>query len=62
MNKTTDLEDQPMSRKTSSNYDLEELRREAEEMRDAKNAESELKKNLMFDEKEISVFRWSLPQ
>ena len=57
MNKTTDLEDQPMSRKTSSNYDLEELRREAEEMRDAKNADSELKKNLMFDEKEISVFR-----
>ena len=40
-------EDKPMSRKTSSNYDLEELRREAEEMRDTKKATSELKKNLM---------------
>ena len=49
-------EDKPMSRKTSSNYDLEELRREAEEMRDAKNAENELKKNLMFDEKDVSIF------
>ena len=50
-------EDKPMSRKTSSNYDLEELRREAEEMRDAKKATSELKKNLMFGEKEVSIFR-----
>ena len=41
--------DQPLSRRTSSYYDLEELRREAEEMRDAKNAEDELKKNLMFE-------------
>ena len=49
-------EEKPMSRKTSSNYDLEELRREAEEMRDAKNAENELKKNLMFDEKDVSIF------
>ena len=49
-------EDKPMSRKTSSNYDLEELRREAEEMRDAKNASNELKKNLMFDEKDVSIF------
>ena len=58
MNKTTDIgEDQPMSKKTSSVYDLEELRREAEDMRDVKNAESELKKNLMFEEKEISIFR-----
>ena len=50
-------EDKPMSRKTSSNYDLEELRREAEEMRDTKKATSELKKNLMFGEKEVSIFR-----
>ena len=48
--------DQPLSRRTSSYYDLEELRREAEEMRDAKNAEDELKKNLMFEEKDVSLF------
>ena len=48
--------DQPMSRRTSSFYDLEEMRREAEEMRDAENAEEELKKNLMFEEKEVSLF------
>ena len=45
-----------MSRRTSSFYDLEEMRREAEEMRDAENAEEELKKNLMFEEKEVSLF------
>ena len=49
-------DNQPLSRRTSSFYDLEELRREAEEMRDAKNAEDELKKNLMFEEKDISLF------
>ena len=49
-------EEKPMSRKTSSNYDLEELRREAEVMRDSENAANELKKNLMFDEKEVSIF------
>ena len=49
-------DDQPLSRRTSSFYDLDELRREAEEMRDAKNAEDELKKNLMFDEKDVSLF------
>ena len=49
-------EDKPMSRKTSSNYDLEEMRREAEEMRDSENAANELKKNLMFDEKDVSIF------
>ncbi len=53
----TELGDnQPLSRRTSSFYDLEELRKEAEEMRDAKHAEDELKKNLMFEEKEISIF------
>ena len=51
------LEDgQPLSRRSSSFYDLEELRREAEEMRDLKNAEDELKKNLMFEEKDVSIF------
>jgi len=49
-------DNQPLSRRTSSFYDLEEMRREAEEMRDAKNADEELKKNLMFEEKDISIF------
>ena len=53
----TELGDnQPLSRRTSSFYDLEEMRREAEEMRDAKHADDELKKNLMFEEKEVSIF------
>ena len=56
MNDSTN-EGKPMTRKSSSFYDYDELRREAEELRDAKNAENELKKNLMFDEKEISIFR-----
>ena len=56
MNNVVEVEDQPMSRRSSSVYDLEELRREAEEMRDAKNAEDELKKNLMFEEKDVSLF------
>ena len=56
MNNVVEVEDQPMSRRASSVYDLEELRREAEEMRDAKNAEDELKKNLMFEEKDVSLF------
>ena len=50
-------EDKKLERKSSSFYDLEELRREAEEMREAKNADSELKKKLMFDQKDISLFR-----
>ena len=56
MNDSTN-EGKPMTRKSSSFYDFDELRREAEELRDAKNAENELKKNLMFEEKEISIFR-----
>ena len=56
MNDSTN-ESKPMTRKSSSFYDFDELRREAEELRDAKNAENELKKNLMFEEKEISIFR-----
>ena len=51
------LEDKSMSRRSSSFYDLEELKNEAEEMRDAKNAENELKKNLMFEEKDINIFQ-----
>ena len=56
MNDSTN-EGKPMTRKSSSFYDFDELKREAEELRDAKNAENELKKNLMFEEKEISIFR-----
>jgi ATP-binding cassette subfamily B (MDR/TAP) protein 1 len=56
MNKTTN-EVQPMNRKSSSFYDYEELKREAEQLRDVDNAQNELKKNLMFEEKDISVFR-----
>ena len=47
MNDSTN-EGKPMTRKSSSFYDFDELRREAEELRDAKNSENELKKNLMF--------------
>ena len=48
-------EEKKLSRRSSSNFDFEELRREAEEMRDLKNAESELKKKLMFEEKDIKI-------
>ena len=56
MNNTTN-EVQPMNRKSSSFYDYEELRREAEELRDVDNAQNELKNYLMFEEKDIIVFR-----
>ena len=48
-------QEKKLSRRSSSNFDFEELRREAEEMRDLKNAESELKKKLMFEEKDIKI-------
>lgn len=44
-----------MYRRSSSNFYLEELRREAEEIRDLRNAESELKKKLIFEEKDIKI-------
>ena len=50
-------DDKIMSRKSSSNYDLEELHREAEEMRNAADTDEELKKKLMFGEKDISIFK-----
>ena len=55
--KQLSTEDKKLSRRSSSNFDFEELRREAEEMRDSKNAESELKKKLMFEEKDVSIFQ-----
>ena len=54
--KKSSFVDVPMSRRTSSFYDLDLLQKEAEEMRDSKNAESELKKKLMFEEKDVSLF------
>ena len=57
MNNPPDEEDKSMSRKTSSNYDLEEFEKEAHEMRDSADTSGELKKKLMFGEKDISIFR-----
>ena len=49
--------DEAMTKKTSSQfYDLNKLKKDAEELRDSSNAEAELKKNLMFEEKNISLF------
>ena len=48
---------QPMSRRTSSYYNYEELQKEAEEMRDVERAEDELKQNLMFEEKDVSLIQ-----
>ena len=47
---------QPMSRRTSSYYNYEELQKEAEAMRSLDKAEGQLKENLMFGEKDISLF------
>ena len=55
-NKTEVGEGQPLTRKSSSFYDYEELKREAENMRDIENAKEELKKNLFFEEKDVSLF------
>ena len=48
---------QPMSRRTSSYYNYEELQKEAEEMRDVERAEDEVKQNLMFEEKDVSLIQ-----
>ena len=48
--------DQKMSRKSSSFYDMEELKKEADELRHKDFAEAELKKKLTFEEKDISLF------
>ena len=45
-----------MSRKASSFYDIEELKKEADELRHKDFAEAELKKKLMFEQKDISLF------
>ena len=56
MKKENSFENNPLSKKSSSFYDYEELKKEAENMRDEKFAEEELKKNLMFEEKDVSLF------
>ena len=49
-------DDKKMSKKSSSFYDEEELKKETKELRHLDLAEAELKKKLMFEEKDISLF------
>ena len=46
----------PMSRKVSTYVDLELAKREASILLSGENADNELKKNLLFEEKSISIF------
>ena len=46
----------PLSRDSSSFYDFDSLKREADEIRNSKNAREDLKKILMFEEKNINIF------
>ena len=46
----------PLAKKSTSFFDTQELARQAELMRDADNADAETKKNLLFEEKEVSLF------
>ena len=49
-------EGQKMRRKSSSFYDINELKKETNELRNKDFAEAELKNKLMFEEKDISIF------
>ena len=49
-------EGQIMTRKSSSFYDINELKKESNELRHKDFAEAELKNKLMFEEKDISIF------
>ena len=49
-------EPQKMSRKSSSYVDLELAKLEADNLLSGENADNELKKNLMFEEKSITIF------
>ena len=49
-------EPQLMSRKASSFVDLEYAKREANLLLSGENADSELKKNLLFEEKSVTIF------
>ena len=46
----------PLSKKSSSFFDTTNLARQAELMRDSDHADEETRKNLMFEEKEVSLF------
>ena len=48
----------PLSKKNSSFFDMEEIKNEAAELRSGDNATDELKKNLMFEEKNIGFFQF----
>ena len=49
-------EPQPMSRKTSSYVDLGLAKKEANFLLSGENADNELKKNLLFEEKSVTIF------
>ena len=46
----------PLSKKSTSFFDTTELARQAELMRDSDHADEETRKNLLFDEKDVSLF------
>ena len=50
-------EPEKMSRKNSTYVDLEQAKKDADILLSGENADNELKKNLLFEEKSISVFR-----
>ena len=49
-------EPQPLSRKSSTFVDLEMVKKEAGKLLSGENADNELSKNLLFEEKSISIF------
>ena len=49
-------EPQKMSRKASTYVDLELAKLEADKLLSGENADNELKKNLMFEEKSVTIF------
>ena len=49
-------EPQKMSRKASTYVDLELAKIEADKLLSGENADNELKKNLMFEEKSVTIF------
>ena len=50
-------EPQKMSRKSSTYVDLEMAKIEADKLLSGENAENELKKNLLYEEKSITIFQ-----
>ena len=56
INKFPIAEPEKMSRKNSTYVDLEQAKRDADILLSGEKADNELKKNLLFEEKSISVF------